>query len=112
MIETIFSDKVRAVGLVGNRNCFPLGTLVETPEGLKRIEKVQKVVSYNFKEKIKEIKPAEVIFSGKKEIVEIRTSKGIIKCSPNHLWFVKRNKKIIVIKTSEIKLSDKLIKIK
>jgi len=95
----------------GKTYCMPKGTLVKTPNGLTPIEKANKVLSYNFKKKRVEIKNSIITNSGLKEVVKIHTSKGIIKCSPEHKWFVLRLGKREIVKTKDLRTSDHLISI-
>lgn len=96
----------------GKTYCMPKGTLIKTPNGIKPIEDVEEVLSYNFKKKKIEPKKAIIIPSGKKRVFYIYTKKGIMKCSPEHRWFVIRDNKRQIIETKDLKTSDYLLYIK
>lgn len=103
-------DKCKVIAVVGDiDSCMPLGTLIKTPKGLKKIEETKEVLSYNFKKKKIETKKAIVHNVGKKQLVKVHTSKGILKCSPEHKWFVLRDKKIDILMTKDLKISDNLL---
>lgn len=95
--------------VLGRTRCLPVGTLVRTPIGNKPIEDVKRVLSYNFKKDIIEVKPSIVHTSGMKKSVKIHTPKGIIVSSPEHKWFVE-NKGIISLKEAKyLSNEDRLI---
>jgi len=103
-------DSKRVIAIIGDIDtCLPLGTLIKTSQGLKPIEKVKEVLSYNLKEDKIESKKAVVHNTGKKQIIKIHTSKGILKCSLEHKWFILRNNKIDIIKAKDLKETDYLL---
>jgi len=93
----------------GKTYCMPKGTLIKTPNGLKPIEKVKEVLSYNFNKKKIESKKAQLSYAGKKQLCIIHTKKGWLKCSPEHKWFVIRDNKRQIIKTKDLNTSDYLL---
>ena len=99
----------RLVLVLGARRCMPKGTLIRTPKGLEKIEEVNQVLSYNLNKNKVETKNAIVYPSGKKQVVRIKTSKGIIECSPNHKWIIIRNKEIIETETKDLYTTDYLL---
>lgn len=104
--------KSKIVFVAGARDCLPKGTMVKTCSSYsKPIEKVTQVESYNFQKRKKEVKKAKVYGPFKKRIWKIYTEEGIVECSGEHKWFVKREGRIIVIPTNEINpRTDVLIK--
>ena len=75
--------------------CLDKNTLLETPDGKKRICNIKigdKIKSFNFKKRVEEYKPVLKIWNTKKEVLEITfsTPEGIkkIRCSPEHKIFV------------------------
>ena len=98
--------------IAGLSGCMPKGTLVKVPEGYKPIEECKNVLSYNFDKKTIENKKCIVHPSGKKKVVKIKTSEGVMVCSPEHKWFVKRNGKRIVVQTKDLLKTDKLLRYK
>jgi hypothetical protein len=50
--------------------------------------------------------------SGKQKIFKIKTKFGIIRCSPNHKWIVKRDGKIMEIETKSLYKTDRLLRLK
>jgi len=103
--------KPKILAIIGDANCMPKGTLVKTPTGLKKIEEIETVLSYNFKKAKIEQKKAKIHLVGKKKVVLIKTKEGILKCSSDHKWFVCRNGEIIVLPTKDLNTSDVLLKI-
>ena len=105
--ETTLKEDSLILLLIGGRGCMPKGTLIKTEEGLKPIEQVKKVLSYNFEKKQIETKQAKVFDTGNKQIVKIHTSKGIIKCSPTHKWIVwnTKTKQREVIETKDLNIN-------
>jgi len=108
-IKELFGNS-KIVGLVGEKNCLPKNTLVQTPNGLKKIQNVKKVYSYNFKKNKIEIKKAKRFNTGNKNIFIIKTKIGKIRCSPEHKWFIKRNGKITICPTKHLKSTDVLLR--
>jgi len=93
----------------GKTYCMPKGTLIKTPNGLKPIEKIKEVLSYNFNKKKIESKKAQLSYAGKKQLCIIHTKKGWLKCSPEHKWFIIRDNKRQIIKTKDLNTSDYLL---
>lgn len=96
--------------LLGMTRCLPIGTKIRTENGLVKIEDVDKVLSYNFEKKRIEEKQAIVHNRNFQKLVKITTPKGIIKCSPNHKWYVRRDNQIKIIETKDLLLTDKFVK--
>lgn len=95
----------------GDKSCFPKGTLIQTPVGLQPIEEVNKVLSYDFKNKKIVESDCVNINTGQQEIYKIYTEKGIVECSGNHLWYVLENGELITKKTKDLNITDILIDI-
>ena len=98
------------IDFTGERSCFPKGTLIKTPQGIKPIEVVRKVIAYDFKnQKIVESK-CQNINTGRQQIYKIYTEKGVIECTGNHLWYIKTHEGEIEIKeTKDILETDSLL---
>lgn len=109
-MKEIFKEQANVL-MLGKKRCMPVGTLIRTPNGIKKIEDVKEVLSYNFKENKVEPKKAKVHSTGKKQIVKIHTSKGTFICSPEHKWIVIRNKSIKTIETKDLKVTDYLLSV-
>ena len=97
----------RAIILGG---CLPIGTKIITENGVKKIEDlIERVLTFDFVKHKTELKASKLIFSGKKNVIKFHTDFGILKSSPDHIWFIKRNGKIIQEKANKIRLTDKFI---
>lgn len=91
------------------RGCLPKGTLIKTLEGNIPIEKINKVLSYNFETKKIESNKAIPFYSGKKKVIKIHLKSKIIECSPEHKWFVKTKSGIELKETKDLNTTDTLI---
>jgi len=72
----------RTVVAGGTRRCLPAGTLVYTEYGPKRIEEVQvgeKVMTLDGWHSV-----TERMYQGEQEVLEVRTTRGSLLCTPNH----------------------------
>ena len=97
--------------LLGATRCMPLGTLVKTKYGFKKIQDCNEVLSYNFKNKKVENKKCLVHNSGKQRVWLIKTKFGEIKCSKNHKWLISRNGLILEVETENLYKTDKLLRV-
>jgi intein/homing endonuclease len=117
MIVLMLLNKYDFVCMVdGNRGCLIGDTLIKTPLGNKKISKIDDISilnAYDFKRE-KEIETtAKKIDSGIKDVYEIITEDGrIIKATLNHIFFVKRNNKVVELPLKDIKEGEELICIK
>jgi hypothetical protein len=103
-------DWIRHVAIFGMSGCLPEGTLIQTPSGLRPIEKISGTVkSFDFDKQ--EIVPAQAVpsYSGKKKIVKLHTDLGVLRCSADHKWFVLRGGKVAVVAARNLKRTDKLL---
>ena len=85
-----------------------------TPSGLRALqdlEDIDQVYSFNIEKNYVEIDTATKILSGKKDLVEIETELGIVRCSPDHVFFISNEGKVTTKKASELTKEDNLIKI-
>ena len=105
----------------GKTYCLREGTLIQTPNGNKKIEefpnvdgkrKEYNIYQYDFFWKHITTTQAFKTYSGLQQVVKIHTKKGIIECSPYHKWFVLRQGKREIIKTNDLNTSDYLLCIK
>lgn len=85
----------RAVRMVVTDECFPAGTLIDTPDGPKRIERIEvgdTVTAFN--EATGGFEPRQVtrLFKNPmpREMVEVGTRKGTVRCTCNHPFWTKR----------------------
>lgn len=108
---TTTNKLMKNVLLLGDTGCMPGDTLVKTPEGNKPIKLVDEVLTYNLFKKCVESKLAIVHNSGKKRLVKLHTSQGIINCSPEHRWLVYRKGSIIEVMTKDIQSTDMLVEV-
>lgn len=109
-VKMVINKNSRGLILWGESSCLPKNTKIRTPFGNKNIQKVNSVLSYNTLKAKLEIKPVKVIKKGKKRLMKIYTKLGIIKCSYNHLWYVRRRGEMRIIKAKELKKTDRLLK--
>lgn len=92
--------------------CFPAGTRILTKYGYKNIEdiKINDIV-YSFNEKINKVELKTVVktfIHEDAEIYEIYINDEIIKVTPHHRFYIKRNNKFEWIEVKDILLTDKL----
>ena len=98
--------------VIGDASCIPKGTIIKTPEGLKPIEDVKRVLAYDFK--TNQIKTSKCIniHAGNKKLIKIYTEKEVIECSYNHKWYVRSKEGNIVEKEAQyLTEDDELIEI-
>lgn len=92
--------------------CFPAGTKILTKFGYKNIEdiKINDIV-YSFNEKINKVELKTVVktlIHEDTEIYEIYINDEIIKVTPHHRFYVKRNNKFEWLEVKDLTLTDKL----
>lgn len=94
--------------------CLSGDTLIRTLKGTKRMDEVgdAKILSYNqTKKKIVESN-AYFVYSGEKEVFEVKMDDGnIIKTTKEHKFLVRRKNKNIWLNITQIKNSDEVVKI-
>jgi hypothetical protein len=110
-IYTLDIEEACRVLLLGLTRCMPKGTLVKTKNGLEKIEDVQEVASFNFDNNQIEYKKCSQHSPSEQKIVKIKTKEGIIECSNNHKWIINRDGQQLLVITSELKTTDKLLKV-
>lgn len=99
-----------SVLLAGNPGCLPIGTLIQTPNGLTPIEEVTEIFTINSRGN-KIITSAIPLNSGKKQKYKITTKKEELFCSGNHKWFVRDERgETLVVQTKDLNTSYSLIK--
>lgn len=94
----------------GGRRCLPIGTLIHTKHGLKRIEDIQEGDLVLTKpNKYKKVLCAE--YSGEKKIIRINTQIGEFESSPEHRWAVLNSisGNIKWVEAQDLKNDDRLI---
>ena len=92
--------------------CFPAGTKILTNFGYKNIEdiKINDIV-YSFNEKTNKVElntVAKTFIHEDTEIYEIYINDEIIKVTPHHRFYIKRNNKFEWIEVKDLTLTDKL----
>jgi len=110
MKDYVYDARVFRISIMGETRCLPKDTLIKTPRGKEKIQDVTKVLSYNFETKKTEDKNCHVHNSGKKKEVIITTTEGILRCTSEHAWIIKRGDEILTVTTDKLLLSDKLLK--
>jgi len=100
-------DEVKGYHLV----CFKSGTLVETKVGAKKIEDIEigelvKTHTGSFRKVLKTFKNQ---LSENSEIYHIKTSNSVIKCTPEHPFYVLRNGFHRWIEAKNLLLGDSLL---
>ncbi len=97
IFSKLLAEKNKNICVVGDDwQCLPSGTLVETEEGVKKIESIErgdKVISasgYGRTHHFKVLKKKKFNFEG--DLIEINTASGKkISCTPNHILFSRLN---------------------
>ena len=92
--------------------CLPFYTKIITSKGIKEISDLlgdEYLPSYNFRLKKIELKPFKSKHVGLKPVIRIHTKKGIIECSPEHRWFVKKNDLIELKRAKDLNDDDHII---
>jgi len=100
--------------IIMSSGCLEENTIIHTNKGympIKNLAENDKVLTYNFHTKEQELKKAIKINSGEKELFEITLENGnTIQASEDHIFFIKREGKIIEEKLRNLTEDDVLLK--
>jgi hypothetical protein len=103
----------RFVIVSGEKGCLSGDTPIKTAVGNFRIKDIaarDEILSYNFKSGRIERSPCKLIDSGVQDVNEIELESGKkVKATLNHVFFVKRDDKIIELQLKDIKEGDLLV---